>query len=142
MTQSCRKTFSVCPLSDDDKCFATQAPKGERQPNGVRCNFARLSWLRCSDNCTQADGTPLITTSNHRHQLHGLLSPRTATLELTADIGCSECFRFRYVTNVKALIVPRSKSMRSHPDNGVKRTTEAFTATTLCRKILRELQCQ
>ena len=61
---------------------------------------------------------------NHRHQLHGLLSPRTATLELTADIVCSECFRFRYVTNVnhcivpKALIVPMSKSMRSRPDNG------------------------
>ena len=61
---------------------------------------------------------------NHRHQLHGLLSPRTATLELTADIVCSECFRFRYVTNVNhcivpnALIVPRSKSMRSRPDNG------------------------
>ena len=60
----------------------------------------------------------------HRHQLHGLLSPRTATLELTTDIVCNECFRFRYVTSVKycivpkALIVPRSKSMRSRPDNG------------------------
>ena len=62
--------------------------------------------------------------NNHRHLLHGLLSPRTATLDLTANIGCSECFRFRYVTNVnhcivpKALIVPKSKSMRSRLDNG------------------------
>ena len=89
---------------------------------------------------------------HHRHVLHGLLSPRMTTSELTADIVCSECFRFRYVTNVnhcirpKALIVPRSKSMRSRPDNGFKRTAEVFTTTncsaTLCRKILRELQCQ
>ena len=87
----------------------------------------------------------------HRHRLHGLLSPRM-TLELMADIVCSECFRFRYVTNVNhcivpnALIVQRSKSMRSCPDNGFKREAEAFTTTncgaTLCRKILRELQCQ
>ena len=61
---------------------------------------------------------------HHRHLLHGLLSPRMATLDITANIGCSECFRFRYVTNVnhcivpKALIVPRSKSIRSRPDNG------------------------
>ena len=60
----------------------------------------------------------------HRRPLHGLLFRRTATLDLTENIGCSECFRFRYVTNVnhcivpKALIVPRSKSMRSRPDNG------------------------
>ena len=46
------------------------------------------------------------------------------TLELTADIGCSECFRFWYVTNVNHCIVPNalivswSKSMRSRPDNG------------------------
>ena len=64
------------------------------------------------------------TRPDHRHLLHGLLSPRTATLNLTANIGCSECFRFRYVTNVnhcivpKALIVPRSKSMRLRSDNG------------------------
>ena len=61
---------------------------------------------------------------HHRHVLHGLLSPRTTTLDLMANIGCSECFLFRYVTNVnhcivpKALIVPRSKSMRSCLDNG------------------------
>ena len=44
----------------------------------------------------------------HRHQLHGLLSPRTATLELTAYIVCSECFRFRYVTNENHCIVPNA----------------------------------
>ena len=69
-------------------------------------------------------GWYVIGVSVHRHILHGQLTPRTATLKLTANIGCSECFRFRYVTSVnhcivpKALIVPRSKSMRSHPDNG------------------------
>ena len=61
---------------------------------------------------------------NHRPLLHGLLSPRTATLELKADIVCIHCFRFRYVTNVnhcivpKVFIVPRSTSMRSRLDNG------------------------
>ena len=65
-------------------------------------------------------GIVAFCTSNHRPLLHGLLS----TLELTADIVCIHCFRFRYVTNVnhcivpKVLIVPRSKSMRSRPDNG------------------------
>ena len=66
----------------------------------------------------------IIMHSVHRPLLRGLLSPRTVTLELTADIVCIHCFRYRYVTNVnhcivpKALIVPRSKSMRSRPDNG------------------------
>ena len=61
---------------------------------------------------------------SHRHLLLRLLSPRTATLDLTANIVCSECFRFRCVTNVNhcivpnALIVPRSKSMLSRPHNG------------------------
>ena len=68
--------------------------------------------------------TACCFTLDHRPLLHGLLSPCTATLELTADIVCIHCFRFRYVTNgnhcivPKALIVPRSKSMHSRPDNG------------------------
>ena len=62
---------------------------------------------------------PLATNVDSRLSLYILI-----WLELTAYIVCSECFRFRYVTNVnhcivpKALIVPKSKSMRSRPEYG------------------------
>ena len=64
---------------------------------------------------------------HHRHVLHGLLSPRTTTSELTADIVCSECFRFRYVTNVNHCIRPNALMYRG-PNQCVRARTMVLNA--------------
>ena len=72
--------------------------------------FASSSNFGC---CTSMSVILIMYVSwlDHRPLLHGLLSPRTATLELTAYtfcIVCIHCFRFHYVTNVNHCIVPKA----------------------------------
>ena len=56
------------------------------------------------------------TSSYLRHLLHGLPTPRTATLELTASILAAVNASGLYVTNVNHW----SNLMRSRPDDGYK----------------------